>query len=156
MPVDEINEIIGKRNIPSAPLEPYFSIQPVSTKFQLFPSSDRRERLAIPHPTHSVNDVFNPGTKFAPWSGYVNNVNTEMRLQNRYFALQRADQALFVPSSKSELYRYDVRSDEVEQPHEGLFDNGRVDGCRNAPPTGSERLFGNSTRQELRTLPLRH
>lgn len=156
MPVDEINQEIAKRNIPSAPLQPYFSIQPVSTKFQLFPSSDRREKLVVPCPTHDVTNVFNPGTSIAPWSGYAKNVNTEMRLQNRYFALQRADQAVYVPSSKSELYRYEVRSDPVEQPHEGLFDNGRVDGYRLPPATGGENLFRNSTRQQLRTLPLRY
>lgn len=154
MPVDELNQEIAKRNVPSAPLQPYFSINPVSTRFQVFPSCDRREKLAIPHPTHSVEDVFNPGTKVAPWSGYAKNVNTEMRLQNRYFALQRADQAVYVPSSKSELYRYEVRSDPVEQPHLGLFDIGRVDGYRLPLPSQGERLFSNSTRQQLRTLPL--
>lgn len=156
MPVDEINQEIAKRNIPSAPLQPYFSIKPVSTKFQVFPSSDRREKLATSYPTYNINDVFNPGTNTAPWSGYAKNVNTEMRLQNRYFALQRADQSVYVPSSKSELYMYDVRSDHVEQPHPGLFDNGQVKGFRNAPPSEGGRLFGNSTRQQLRTLPLRY
>ena len=156
MPVDEYNEEIAKRHLPTAPLQPYFSLQPVSTKFQLFPSSDRREKWLDSYPTHNVNDVFNPGTKVAPWSGYAKNINTEMRLQNRYFALQRADQAVYVPSSKSELYKYEVRSDPVEQPHEGLFDNGRVDGFRSAPLTGSQRLFGNSTRQQLRSLPLKN
>jgi len=156
MPVDENNEEIAKRNIPSSPLQPYFSIQPVSTRYQLFPSSDRREKWIDSYPTHNVNDIFNPGTNMAPWSGYAKNVNVEMRLQNRYFALQRADQSVYVPSSKSELYKYEVRSDTASHPHEGLFDNGRVDKFRSPPKTGSEYFFGNSTRQQLRALPVKN
>ena len=149
MPVDEINQEIAKRNIPSQPLQPYFSMSSVSSKFQLFPSSDKRSRLGDHYPTHNVNDVFNPGTNIAPWSGYVKNVNTEMRLQNRYFALQKADQAVYVPSSKSELYRYEVRSDPVEQPHPRLFEPLTYQQSR-AAPTKDRAFFNNSTRQSLR------
>ena len=138
---------------PSAPLQLYFSIQPVSTRFQLFYRRTVEKSWPFRIPPQR-NDVFNPHQS-RTWSGYAKNVNTEMRLQNRYFALQRADQAVYVSSSKSELHRYDAKHP-VEQPHEGLFDNGRVDGSRGAPPAYGERLFGNSTRQQLRTLPLRH
>lgn len=156
MPVDEINEEIAKRNIPSQPLQPYFSMQPVSTKFQIFPSSDRREKLAGSYPAFSTTNVFNPGTNTAPWSGYAKHVNTEMRLQNRYFALQRAEQALYIPSSTSELYKYNVQSTPVKQPHKGLFDNGRVDGSRISPVTATTLSFGNSTRQQMRDVQLRY
>jgi hypothetical protein len=155
MPVDEINEVIAKRNIPSQPLQPYFSMVPMSTKFQIFPSYDRRIRLGKPQATYSVEDVFNPGTAVAPWSGYAKHVNTEMRLQNRYFALQRADQALYVPTSKSELYRYNVRGGAATQPHPGLFKPFEEISSR-LPSTNDATLFINSTRQHLRDIPTKN
>ena len=43
----------------------------------------------------------------APFSGFVENVDVESVLRNQIFALQKNDQAVYVPSSKSDLYMKD-------------------------------------------------
>ena len=78
--VDENNERIYDRNIPSSMLKPQYSIRPVSTKYTMMPILDQRPKVNVPlhnYQNYSVDDVFNPGNAQAPWAGFVNNVNTE-------------------------------------------------------------------------------
>ena len=105
--VDEINSRISNRNIPSEALEPAIFARPVSTKFMIFPLVDDRKPANVPlktYPIFNLSKNFNPGTAPAPWSGYAANINIDSSLRNQYFALQKASQAAFIPSSKSLLY----------------------------------------------------
>ena len=88
---EELNARLADRNIPSAPLQPQFSIRPVSTKYAMMPLFDRRPKPTVPivaEPTYSVEKVFNPGSAQAPWSGFASNINEESSLRNQFFALQ--------------------------------------------------------------------
>ena len=101
------SERIFGRNLPSSSLQPYFSVSPVNTKFSVLGSVDVRkpttEKLHH-YPVYDSMNTFNPGNRMAPWSGYSSNVHNESVLRNQIFALQRSDQAVYVPGSHSDLY----------------------------------------------------
>tara|TARA_B100001758_G_C18206481_1_gene502660 strand:+ start:53 stop:580 length:528 start_codon:yes stop_codon:yes gene_type:complete len=102
-----VNERIYTRNVPSATLQPSFSIRPVQTKYTLFSLDSKRTPADVPiikEPAYNVETVFNPGNAQAPWSGFATKINTESKLRNQYFALQKSEQAVYVPSSTSDLY----------------------------------------------------
>lgn len=101
------NDKMFSRNIPSKPLQPYFNVAPVCTKYSVLPILDVRKRNFEPlisHPNYDLLNTFNPGSRQAPWSGYASNVNDESVLRNQIYALQHSSQATYVPSSNSELY----------------------------------------------------
>lgn len=153
----EINSRISERNIPSAALCPAFEVRPISSKYATMPILETR-----PVPTVKMNTfkpfytetVFNPGNAKAPWRGWAERVNVESSLRNQYFALQRNDRAMYVPSSDSDLYNVTVIAREIEQPNPYLFDNGATNfSPMNPNPHNLGKLtFDNSTRFQLRTL----
>ena len=105
--VNQHNDRLFERNIPSAPLQPSFSLRPVQTKYTLFSLQDSYPAATTPvikEPAYNVEKIFNPGNAQAPWSGFATNINTESTLRNQFFALQNAEQAVYVPSSNSDLY----------------------------------------------------
>ena len=84
----QLNSRIAERNIPSGPLQPQFSLRPVSTKYALLPIVDRQPKSNVPIktlPTYNPAITFNPGSAFAPWSGFSTNINEESKLRNQYF-----------------------------------------------------------------------
>jgi hypothetical protein len=103
---------------------------------------------------YTTESVFNPGNAKAPWRGWADRVNVESSLRNQFFALQRNDNAVYVPNSTSDLYQVRIDSREVEQPNPYLFDNGATNFApMNPNPNGLGKLtFENSTRFQLRTL----
>ena len=106
----ELDERIYSRNIPSAPLQPSFSIRPVPTKYELMGIYDRRAPVTVPmqkFPTYNVSSTFNPGTAQAPWSGFASHINTESELRNQFLVPQDCGQSMFIPSSTSDLYQSD-------------------------------------------------
>lgn len=149
------NVQIYSRNIPSAPLQPYLEVRPVSTKYSYFPIVDPRRRLSVPMkqlPTYNVHAVFNPGNNEGPWSGFASNVNTESVLRNQVFALQKCSQAVYVPNSNSDLYTYGFQPKQVHQPHGLLFANESFS-CFDPNPDKSKvgyGLFFNSTRSQMK------
>lgn len=159
--VDELNDRILGRFIPSAPLQPNIDFRSVPTKYAHFPVIDRiaLPKVSLNPPSDfSVQKTFLPTTDArAPVDGYFSQINTESALRNQYFALQRGDiQGVFIPSSNSDLYsvRMAVPSAQVEQTHPLLFDDAVsrgpfVNTKRVDPKIGSER-FLNNTRTQLR------
>jgi hypothetical protein len=153
------------RVVPSAMLQPYLSVAPVQTKFSVLPLIDPRKQVTAQLeqlPTYNIRDTFNPGNDMGPWSGYASSVNTESELRNQLFALQKSSQAVYVPSSKSDLYNVQFQSKAVAQPHADLF-NSYVPAQVQAqapmqpnqkaqPPKYSNKmgqeLFNNSTRTQ--------
>ena len=161
--VDENNERIRERNIPSASLRPEYSIRPVSTKYALMPILDQRKKVNVPlhnYQNFNVDTVFNPGNAQAPWAGFASNINTESTLRNQFFALQKCEQANYVPSSNSDMYNVEVGGREEYDQFSDLVKPA-------APALGSlfvkpdlapfnpnscdigKRLFNNHTRQQL-------
>ena len=153
--VDENNERIYDRNIPSSMLKPQYSIRPVSTKYTMMPILDQRPKVNVPlhnYQNYSVDDVFNPGNAQAPWAGFVNNVNKESTLRNQFFALQKCEQSEYVPSSKSDLYETKIEYKPVKQNHPLLFEKQDFEQFNpNVHNLGSE-FFNNSTRSQLKNL----
>ena len=80
----ELSQRMYERNVPSAPLQPAFSVRPVSSKYEMLPIYDRRAPATVPihkEPTYNIGLTFNPGTAVAPWSGFATNVNVESSLR---------------------------------------------------------------------------
>lgn len=113
----QINNRIFDRNIPSAPLQPYLSVYPVDTKHTVLPIIDQRKQSSIQlpqYPSFNIHKTFNPGTTKSPFSGFAANINIESELKNQIFALQKNDQAVYVPNSSSDLFNYKIRSKRVK------------------------------------------
>jgi hypothetical protein len=157
--VDELNTRIQSRYFPDHSLPANFDPRPVPTKQTLFPIINLRKDSShpiLPAIHHYVETNFNPGTARAPPSGYFANVDTETILRNQTTVLQHgADQGVYVPSSKSDLYNVHVISRPTLQPFPELFKNESLktyipDSLQNSS-IGKDR-FSNHTRTQLRSL----
>ena len=156
--VDELNTRIKDRQFPDSPLEPNFSPRPVPTKYSHFPIINRRKQMnepMIPYLDYNSNINFNPGTHRAPPSGFLNNVDTETILRNQTFALQSADQNVYIPSSNSDLYKVTVVSRPSDQTHPLLFDRPQFN-WQTHPNVANSNIgrdqFFNHTRTQLRNI----
>ncbi len=150
----ELNTRMYDRYVPSSTLQPGFSVRPLSSKYAKLPIMEAREKSSVPvynYGTFNPEKTFNPGTDKAPWRGFAQNINLESSLRNQFFANQKNPQAVYIPSSKSDLYEVPVDSRPVEQPNPYLFNNGASDfEPTNVNPYGlGKLLFDNSTRYQL-------
>ena len=154
----ETNQRIYDRNIPSQLLQPYLDIRPVMTKYTFFPMVDGRAAVSVPlqkMPKYSTVSVFNPGNRSAPWSGF--NPNIESELRNQIFALQKSSQAVYIPSSSSDLYTYSYSPNtntNNQNPHSLLFEKPKFHSFH--PNVNPKRIGGNmfmnATRCQLKEL----
>jgi hypothetical protein len=147
-----------ERNIPSQNLQPYLNARPSSTKYSLLPIVDPRTQSSTPfiqEATYNQEKIFNPGNTFAPWSGYASNINNESELRNQIYALQKNDQSVYVPSSKSSLYQIKWNNlEKINQPFPDLFQTPQFDPVNkniNSDRIGYA-LFNNATRQQTKNL----
>ena len=152
---DALNKRISSRNIPSAPLQPFYYQVPVSTKYGYMPILDQSKPSTVAlnnYPVYSPHTTFNPGNNMAPWSGFSNNVNIEYTLRNQFFALQDCEQAEYVPSSKSDLFNVRVPENYVQQPYPDLFNRQQF--CPHNPNEHNiaNNFFNNSTRNDIKNL----
>jgi hypothetical protein len=149
--VDQINERIKDRQYPDTPLRPNYDPRPVSTKYSHFPIINRRINIYEPFQNYSLGI-----SSFSPYAKYgttLPNVDIEMNLRNQFVSLQHgADQGVYVPSSKSDLFQIPTYSSSIigEQPFPTLssipqYSNNRVID----PSIGKNELF-NHTRTQLR------
>jgi hypothetical protein len=153
----QTNQRIYSRNIPSQMLQPYIDVRPVMTKYSYFPIVDPRKNISTPlqqMPTYNVHEVFNPGNTQSPFSGFATNINVESELRNQIYALQKCSQAVFVPSSNSDLYNYNFTPKSTPQTHSLLFQN---QGFAQFNPNPDEKIVGadmfmNSTRVQVRDM----
>ena len=138
---DELNHRLERRWLPSASLKPLYETRPTSTKYTLFQSTDQSRRPNEPlmdYPEYS-SKVFNPGNR-APVEYYMKSVDVESKLRSQFMALQKSDQAVYIPEVSSELYT--ARGGTKDE----LFTEVNQIRSRN-PPTRLEPLtFGNMTR----------
>jgi hypothetical protein len=152
---DAQNMALYERNVPSAPLQPYLEVRPVSTKYSYLPIVDPRKELNVPfvqQPTYNVHATFNPGNSQGPWSGFASQINTESVLRNQIYALQKCSQAVYVPSSHSDLYNYTFQPKQTPQAHGLLFQQSQFK-CFDPNPDSSKvgfSLFNNSTRSQVK------
>lgn len=156
---DELNDRISSRNIPSAPLQPFYYQVPVSTKYGYMPILDQRKESSVSLNNYTIfspHTTFNPGNNMAPWHGFANNVNIESTLRNQFFAQQDCQQAYYVPSSKSDLYNVRVPppSQPVQQQFPGLFQREVFDHFNPNTDNLGNNFFNNSTRTEIKDIPI--
>lgn len=155
------NMRIYDRNIPSQMLQPYIDVRPVMTKYSYFPIVDPRKELSVKMeqmPTFNPHTVFNPGNTQSPWSGFASNINTESELRNQVFALQKCSQAVYVPNSNSDLYKYDFMPNNQMptnfQQHQLLFSKDNFDNFNPNPDSNivGAYMFSNPTRVQVKDL----
>ena len=152
----QTNTRIYDRNIPSQMLQPYLDVRPVQTKYVHLPIVDIKPVQKTPlvqPPLYSVNQTFNPGTRKSPWCGFTENVNVESELRGQKYALQKSDQAVYVPSSKSDLYSYkfENKTQQVQQFPE-LFTVQTFPVFNPNPENIGNDFFNNNTRVQLQNL----
>lgn len=153
--LEELNDRISGRNIPSSVLQPQFSIRPVSTKYALLPIVDRRPAAKEPMlrvPTYNIQETFNPGNSISPWSGFASSVNDESRLRNQFFAIQKCEQAEYIPSSNSDMYKTSVQGNNIKQPYPDLFREENFNAFNPNVCNLGKKLFDNCTRVQLKNL----
>ena len=154
---NEISERLAVRNVPSATLQPQFSSRPISSKYEMMPIFDRRAQPTIEikrTPIYNSRTVFNPGTAQAPWAGYSTNINVESKLRNQFFALQRNEKGIYIPSTKSDLYNVEVKGDYVEQPYPQLFEEPNLAEFNPNKYNVGKDLFNNNTRVQYKNIDL--
>lgn len=155
--VDEINDRMSDRNIPSSNLQPQYSIRATSTKYGYMQVLDQYRKPNVPlnnYKSFSTKSVFNPGNAQAPWNGFSNNINVESQLRNQFFALQRCEQSEFVPSSDSDLYKTTVNYKPVNQTHPLLFDKPEFAPFNPDTLNCSQKIFNNSSSQCVKDGPV--
>jgi hypothetical protein len=156
---EEENRKLYSRNIPSQPLQPYLNVRPVMTKYSYLPIVDPRREINVKlqqMPTYNTNNVFNPGTNQAPWSGFASSINVESDLRNQIYALQKCSQSVYVPKSNSDLYNFSFTAEnaKVQQTHPLLFEKNNFESFNPNPDTkvvGSS-MFMNPTRVQIRDM----
>lgn len=137
---EELNQRMRSRLYNLAPTAPMFSSRPTSTKYNIMSFSS-------PAPTYNNPDQ---------WLARTSGVDTESELRCQIHALQRSSQAVYVPSSDSDLYRDGttiVRPvNPPKQEYELLFAQPLFDSNFNkwkGKDIGIDR-FNNSTRTQMR------
>ena len=148
----ELSNRIYERNIPSNQIKPSINVRPSSTKYSILPVVDMKKTQHYvslkEYGMYNVQTTFNPGNK-APAVGFFNNVNTESLLQNQFFALQKSDQSVYIPSSNSDLYNVNVVSRPMQQPHPDLFQKTEFKPFNPNIVNGGTQIFNNFTRQQM-------
>jgi len=151
--VDEINNRMSERNVPSASLQPQYSIRPVATKYGYMQVLDQYKKTNVPlnqYTSYNTETVFNPGNATAPWNGFSNNINTESSLRNQFFALQTCEQSEFVPKSTSDLFQTHINYKPQKQTHPLLFDKPDLEPFNPNVHNLGYNLFNNHTRYQLK------
>jgi len=161
---NECNERIYDRNIPNIPLQPYLNCRPVQTKYATFPILDPRPPFKEPltvRPPYNTKQNFYGGDRNAPWSGFVERINTESELRNQIFALQKSSAAVYVPSESSDLYIIQSTNSPNQEQHQHqqpfplLFKEPTVSSPFNPSPfpkSQKHQNFNESTRTEIKNL----
>jgi hypothetical protein len=102
---DELNSRLERRWLPSTSLQPLYDLRPAATKYTWFQTVDEPRRSKEPLRVYQEYSpkVFNPGDR-APVEYYMKSVDVESKLRSQFMALQKADQAKYIPDLSSELY----------------------------------------------------
>ena len=156
--VEELNRRVIDRISTDGILQPNFDPRPVSTKYSLFPIIDRRKTPKEPifkTPQYEPNNKFYSNLEKGPVDGFLSNVNLESSLRNQFFALQKADQAVYVPPSNSDLYENNINfvtnNNNLDQ-HLLFQEQQFNDFNPNISPIIGNEVFYNSTRVQLKNL----
>jgi hypothetical protein len=162
--VDELNDRISERNLPSDKLQIVFDPRPQTTRRMMYPAF-HTQSLDVTTPIE-IQKPFNPFTQFnpgssAPFSGYATNIDQESRMKNIFMPKQKyTGQTQFVPSTKSDLYnmnhlksaRNDSKQQQVQIPHNELFRETEFSPFNPNDCNIGNDLFNNHTRVQTRNI----
>ena len=153
--VDDLSNRMFARNVPSQDLQPNFDMRPVATKYAVMPIYDQYKpttEVLRSYPTYSPYNVYNPGTSRPHFNGFASKVNVESTLRNQWFALQNAEQSVYVPSSTSDLYNTAIAYRPVMMPHPHLAEDysASLEPHNCNPMNLGRRVFENPTRMQLK------
>ena len=153
---EELNSRIVDRHFPDRPLQPNFSGRPVPTKYAHFPIIDRRAKPETPirrEEFYNTATNFSPATSNGPVATYLANIDLETVLQNRHVALQHgADQGVYVPNSKSDLYGFSAVGRQEDMGDRSLIFNQHALNTKISEVANQvgKDTFHNNTRTQLR------
>ena len=154
--INQINNRIYDRNIPSKSLQMVFNPRQVQTRYVRFPVIDCHTPSNTPIINKGVyNQItqFNPGTS-APYSGYATNIDQDSRLKDIFLPTQKwTAQTKFIPSSHSDLYNINViTSKPVVMTNKDLFRQETFAPFNPNPCNLGNKVLYNHTRQQVKNL----
>jgi hypothetical protein len=153
----DLSDRMFKRTMPSQHMQMYFSPRSVQTRYVHMPMLDCRKPNNTPCetlPTYDVNFMYSPSDSL-PFNGFQNNVDTESKLKNIIFPLQKAAQAKYLPDEGSDLYvnYYLTANNNVENnPHKLLNKRDNLPSFNPNKHNIGKKLFNNNTRVQIRSL----
>ncbi len=145
---NELNERLKNRFFPSESLQPLYDFRPVSTKYTWFqtmeesPSSNVKQINYLPY---TPSQVFNPGSR-APSDFFFSSIDQESRLRNQFMALQKSDQAVYVPCTQSDLYNNPFEYDKSKN----IKEVNQMQSRQEKNPDKNKEMFHNPTRINIR------
>ena len=158
----ELNERIFSRTQSNRVPNVYFSPRPVSTKYSIMPISDPEVestvRIELRQPYNTTSSYLTgasvnggAGGK-GPWDGFAHNVNDESVLQNRFVALTKCQQGVYIPNEKSDLYEGKNLVVNNNAPKHGLlFEGGSLKTKNYNCLPDTKKIFNNNTRPKTWT-----
>ena len=153
--VEDLNNRIYSRNVPSGKIQASINTRPVPTKYSVMPIMDMRAKPNVELDkctTYNSRETFNPGSAKGPWSGFSSNINDESRLRNQFFAIQNCEKSAYVPSSNSDMYEVNVVGRNEVQPFNDLFRTPDLAPFNPNVYNVGNNFFSNNTRQQIKDL----
>jgi len=153
---EELNERIISRLNPNRLMQSQFSMRSVPTRYIRFPVIDSNNPSSEPIirvPDYSVREDFNPGNDKSPYAGYANDIDKESNMKNLFYPFQRCAQSKHIPSSDSDLYKYNfVTNENIQQPFPNLFKEETFNEFNPNYCNIGKNVFYNSTKQQVKNL----
>lgn len=146
----EINERLFNRNLAIGKVDVAYGIPSVPTKYTTMHIHDVNSTVntsLVKAPIYNTSQNFLPGDRKPHWSGFSTTVDTESNLRNQFFSLQKCDQREYIPSSNSDLYKLNVKTNTTENmEHSLLFNNNEFNKFNPNIDNIGNNLFYNHTR----------
>ena len=153
----ELSDRIFQRNVPRQHMQMYFTPRSVETRQVYMPMLDCRKPNNTPCeslPIFDVNTMYAPSDSL-PFNGFQNNVDTESKLRNIIFPIQKAAQSKFIPNSSSDLYvnsYLTLNNNSKNNPHPLLNHQENLPKFNPNKLDISKKTFNNHTRVDIRSL----
>ena len=153
---EELNERMLERLNPNRLMQSQFSMRAVPTRYIRFPIIDNVNPSSEPIlrvPDYSVRNDFNPGNDKSPYAGYANDIDKESNMKNLFYPFQRCAQGKHIPSSDSDLYKYEFKvNNNEQQPYPGLFKEEKFSTFNPNSCDFGKNVFYNHTKQQVKNL----
>ena len=153
---EELNRRNYQRNLASQQMTPKYFSRAISHRRTVMPTMDMRKnnvKKGIFRDYNMLRD-FHPG-KGGPYQAYSSSVDTESALFNRFNPLQKCAQNVFIPGSKSDLYKVMGPTPKAEVMPFALLQEKQIHPPFNPDTCNtSTDLFFNHTRQQIKDVKI--